>query len=295
MATNSGMVIVTDSASDIPQDYVQKYSIKVIPLYIHHNGKEYKDGVDISSNEIYKLQKEKNAIFKSSTPSPKDFCLLYNDLLQKHQNIISIHISSKLSAVLTSARMARRMLNAEGRIIIYDSFAGTMGCGLMAIAAAKAAISGYSQEKIISKLDFLRENVELYGTIDTLKYLRLSGRVPALANIISSILKIKPILGIENGAVGMAGIAITRYGSLVEITRRVVKRFKKEKWVVISIVHSLSLQEAEKLKEKLTAALNIVDFTITECTPVVGAHTGPGLIGIIVSKLDQDLYELFRM
>ncbi|MGM0366263.1 MAG: DegV family protein [Actinomycetota bacterium] len=294
MAGTSDFATVTDSASDVPRKYVKENGINVIPLYIHHNGKEYRDGVDITSNKIYRLQKEENAVFKSSSPSPKDFYRLYSELLQTHKKIISVHISSKLSAVINSARIAARMLNAEDRIIIYDSFAGTMGCGLMAIAAAKSVLKGYALEKIIAKLDFLKENIRLYGTIDTLKYLRLSGRVPALANIISSALKIKPILGIKNGIVGMAGISITRYGSLTEITRRVIRHFKKEKWVVVSIVHSLSLQEAEKIKQRLTAALNCVDFTITECTPVVGAHTGPGLIGIIVSKLDQDLYELFR-
>jgi len=287
--------IVTDSASDIPRDYIEKYGINVIPLYIHHNGKEYKDGVDINSNKIYRLQKEENAVFRSSSPSPRDFYTVYSNLLEKHQKIISVHISSRLSAVINSARVASRMLKADERITIYDSFSGTMGCGLMAIAAAMAALKGYTLEKILAKLDFLKENVRLYGTIDTLKYLRLSGRVPALASIISSALKIKPILGIKNGVVGMAGIAITRYGSLLEIVRRVTRHFKKEKWVVVSIVHSLSMQEAKKIKERLTSALNCVDFTITECTPVVGAHTGPGLIGIIVSKLDQDLYELFSL
>ncbi len=293
MIKKGELAVVTDSASDIPPEYVEKYGINVIPLYIHYKGKEYKDGIDITSNKIYTLQKEENAIFKSSTPSPKDFYILYNGLLQSHKKIISIHLSSKLSGVLTSARMAKRMLNSEDRITIYDSFAGTMGCGLMAIAAAKAAMKGYGLEKILPKLDFLKENIRLYGTIDTLKYLRLSGRVPALANIVSSALKIKPILGIEKGIVGMAGISFTRYGSLVEITRRVLKQFKKEKWVVVSIVHSLSLKEAQKIKAKLEPSLNYVDFTITEVTPVVGAHTGPGLIGIIISKLDEELYKLF--
>ncbi len=294
MEDSGSFAVVTDSASDIPPDYISRYGIAVIPLYIHHNGQEYKDGVDISAETIYRLQKEENAVFKSSTPSPKDFYLVYSELLKQYKKIISIHISSKLSGVITSARMARRMLNAEDRIIVYDSFAGTMGCGLMAVAAAKAARKGYSPEKVLPKLDFLRQNIRLYGTIDTLKYLRLSGRVPALANIISSALKIKPILGIRNGIVAIAGIAFTRYGSLREITRRVIRHFRKEQWVVVSIVHTLSLEEAERIKERLSSALHCVDFTITACTPVVGAHTGPGLVGIIISKLDADLYALFR-
>jgi DegV family protein with EDD domain len=133
----------------------------------------------------------------------------------------------------------------------------------------------------------------LYGTIDTLKYLRRSGRVPAIASQISRILKIKPLLGIKNGIVEMIGIAVTRYGSLKEITRRVIRDFKKEKWVIVSIIHTLSLQESKNIMRKIQSSLKCIDIMITECTPVIGAHTGPGLIGIIVSKLNQDIVDLF--
>ncbi len=288
------IAVVTDSASDVPLEYCQRYNINVVPLYIHHNGREYKDGIEINSDLIYKLQKDKKAIFNSSSPSPNDFYVLYKNLLEKYRQIISIHLSSKLSAVINSARLARDMLKAEEKIVIYDSFSGTMGTGFMAIAAAKAALRQYKTAKILEILDFLRENIKLYGTIDTLKYLSLSGRVPRLANIVSSIFKIKPLLGIKDGSVGMIGIAITRHGSIAEITRRVIRKFRKEDWVFAAIVHSLSLEESEKIKVKLTSYLKCIDFIITGCTPVVGAHAGPGLIGIIVSKLNPDIVKLFK-
>lgn len=285
--------IVTDSASDISKEFAEKYDIKVIPIYIHYNGNEFKDGIDISSNEIYNLQKAKRAIFTSSTPSPHDFVLVYDKLLKKYKKIFSIHISSKLSAVIKSARIARELLKAEKRIKIFDSLSGAMGTGFMVLAAAKAALKRYPYKKILSLLDFLRDNVRLYGTIDTLKYLRRSGRVPAIASFISRILKIKPLLGIKNGIVKMIGIAFTRYGSLIEITRRVIKDFRKERWVLVSIIHTLSLKESERIMRKIKSSLRCVDTMITECTPVIGAHTGPGLIGIIVSKLNRDIADLF--
>jgi DegV family protein with EDD domain len=285
--------IVTDSASDISKEVAGKYNITIIPIYIHYDGSEFKDGVDISSNEIYNLQKSKKAIFTSSSPSPHDFMLVYDKLLKKYKRIFSIHISSKLSAVIKSARIARELLKAEKRIKIFDSLSGAMGTGFMVLTAAKAALKKYSYEKILSLLDFLKDNVKLYGTIDTLKYLRRSGRVPAIANFISRILKIKPLLGIKNGIVEMIGIAVTRYGSLVEITKRVIKDFRKEKWVLVSIIHTLSLKESERIMGKIKSSLRCVDTMITECTSVIGAHTGPGLIGIIVSKLNRDIADLF--
>ncbi len=285
--------LVTDSASDISRELAEKYNINVIPIYIHYDGREFKDGIDIDSNQIYTLQKKKKAIFTSSSPSPHDFVQVYEKLLKEYEKIFSIHISSKLSAVIKSARIARGLLKAEKRIKIFDSLSGAMGTGFMVLAVAKAIIKKYSYEKILNSLVFLKDNVKLYGTIDTLKYLRRSGRVPAAASLISRILKIKPLLGIKNGVVEMIGIAITRYGSLIEITRRVIRDFKKERWVIVSIIHTLSLKESKKIMRKIQSSLKCVDTMITECTPVIGAHTGPGLIGIIVSKLNRDIVDLF--
>jgi DegV family protein with EDD domain len=285
--------LVTDSASDISREIAEKYNINVVPIYIHYNGKEFKDGVDIDSNQIYTLQKEKKAIFTSSSPSPHDFALVYEKLLKEYKKIFSIHISSKLSAVITSARIARGLIKAEKRIKIFDSLSGSMGTGFMVLMVAKAILKKYSYDKILFLLNFLRDNIELYGTIDTLKYLRRSGRVPAIASLMSRILKIKPLLGIKNGVVEMIGIAITRHGSLAEITRKVIRNFKKERWVIVSIIHTLSLRESEKIMKRIQYSLKCVSIMITECTSVIGAHTGPGLIGIIVSKLNRDIADLF--
>lgn len=285
--------LVTDSASDISREIAEKYNINVVPIYIHYNGKEFKDGVDIDSNQIYTLQKEKKVIFTSSSPSPHDFALVYEKLLKEYKKIFSIHISSKLSAVITSARIARGLIKAEKRIKIFDSLSGSMGTGFIVLMVAKAILKKYSYDKILFLINFLRDNIKLYGTIDTLKYLRRSGRVPAIASLMSRILKIKPLLGIKNGVVEMIGIAITRHGSLAEITRRVIRNFKKKRWVIVSIIHTLSLRESEKIMKRIQYSLKCVSIMITECTPVIGAHTGPGLIGVIVSKLNRDIADLF--
>ncbi|TET15594.1 MAG: DegV family protein [Actinobacteria bacterium] len=285
--------LVTDSASDISKEFAKKYNINVVPIYIHYNGKEFKDGVDIDSNRIYTLQKEKKAIFTSSSPSPHDFAQVYEKLLKEYKKIFSIHISSKLSAVIKSARIARGLIKAEKRIKIFDSLSGATGTGFMVLTAARSILKKYSCDKILFLLNFLRDNIKMYGTIDTLKYLQRSGRVPAIASLISGILKIKPMLGIKNGIVEMIGIAVTRRGSLAEIARRVIKDFKKERWVIVSIIHTLSFKESKRIMKKIQSSLNCVDTMITECTPVIGAHTGPGLIGVIVSKLNSDIADLF--
>lgn len=292
--TGSGdFAIVTDSASDVTKEIALKYNISIVPIYIHLNGKEFRDGIDIDSNRIYELQQKEKAVFSTSSPSPHDFVEVYKRLLKKHKKIFSIHISSNLSAVMKSALIARDLLDAKEKIEIFDSRSGTMGTGFMVIAVARALEKGYSSGKILRILSFLRKNIRLYGTIDTLKYLRRSGRVPAIANFASRLLMIKPMLGINNGVVGMIGISFTRYGSLREITRRVTRDFRKERWVMVSIIHTLGFDESRKILKRLQGSLNIVYSMITKCTPAVGAHTGPGLIGIIVSKLDREIADLF--
>ncbi len=285
--------VVTDSASDVSAELAGEYNISVIPIYIHYNGKEFRDGVDIDSGKIYRLQKEKKAIFSSSSPSPHDFMVVYEKLLKEYKNIFSIHISSKLSATIKSAIIARDLLKAEKRIKIFDSLSGTMGTGFMVLAAARAIVKKYPYNKILNILKYLRENARLYGTIDTLKYLRRSGRVPAIASFMSRLLTIKPLLGINDGIVGIIGVSVTRYGSLREITRRVKRDFKDERWVIVSIIHTLCLEESRIIISRLQSSLNMVDSMITACTPVVGAHTGPGLIGIIVSRLNREIADLF--
>ena len=285
--------IVTDSASDVPLDYAKQLDITIVPLYIHYQGQEFKDGIDIKSEQIYSLQKEKKALFMSSSPSPKDFIDVYSKLLETHEKIISVHLSSKLSAVMKSAKIAVDLLKAENRIVVFDSLSGTMGTGFMAIAAAKAVKKNYDFDEIIYVLNFLRANMMLFGTINTLRYLWRSGRVPAIARVATGILRIKPLLGIKDGLVEMIGLTITRWASLQEITRRAIKKFKKEKWVIVAVIHSLSKIEADKVMKKLKVNLNCVESMIVDCTPVVGAHTGPGLIGIIISKLDRKSAEVF--
>ena len=285
--------VVTDSASDISPEIAREYNISIIPIYINYNGKEYRDGVDIDSNKINRLQKKNKALFSSSSPAPHDFMVVYEKLLKEYKNIFSIHISSKLSATIKSAIIARDLLRAENKIKVFDSLAGTMGTGFMVLAAAKAAMKKYPHNKILRILKYLRKNIRLYGTIDTLKYLRRSGRVPAIANFMSRLLTIKPLLGINEGVVGIIGVSVTRYWSLREITRRVKRDFKGERWVIVSIIHTLSLKESKIIIRRLQSSLNMVDSMITACTPVIGAHTGPGLIGIIVTRLNRETADLF--
>ena len=287
------IALVTDSASDISADIAGEFGISIIPIYIHHDGSEFRDGIDIKPDDIYRLQMEKKAVFSTSSPSPHDFILVYGKLLKDFDRILSIHISANLSAVMKSARIARDLLKAEKRIEIFDSRSGTMGTGFLVLAAARAARKGYSLERIMGIVSFLRDNIRLYGTIDSLKYLRRSGRVPAIASFVSRLLTIKPLLGISGGQVGMIGIAFTRFGSHREIVRRATRDFKQERWVMLSVIHTLRGKDSRKMLSELQRSLNIVYSMVNKCTPAVGAHTGPGLIGIIITRLDRETADLF--
>lgn len=289
----SKIALVTDSASDITAEIAGEFNISIIPIYIHYDNREFRDGIDIEPDEIYRLQMEEKAVFSTSAPSPHDFVSVYEKLLKENDRIISVHISGNLSAVMKSALIARDLLQAEKAIEVFDSRSGTMGTGFMVLAAAKAISRGHGMAKIMGILEYLRDNIKLYGTLDTLKYLRRSGRVPAIASFASRLLTIKPVLGISDGEVGMMGIAVTRFGSLKEIVRRVLRDFRGERWVMISVIHTLRQDDSRKILFTLQKSLNIVYSMINKCTPAVGAHTGPGLIGIIITRLNREIADLF--
>jgi len=291
---SSGIALVTDSASDIDKATASGFDISIIPIYIHHNGREFKDGIDIDADTIYRLQIEEKAVFSTSAPSPHDFLSIYRDLLEKYSKIISIHISSRLSAVIKSARIARETLKADDRIEIIDSLSGSMGTGFMVLAAARAMRKGYGFKKIMDMLSFLKDNIRLYGTIDTLKYLQRGGRVHAIASLATRFLIIKPLLAINDGLVDIMGIAFTRTGSIREIVKRTVRDYRDENWVMAAVIHTLGEDESKKIMPALKRSLNVVYSLVSKCTPTVGVHTGPGLIGIIITRLDREIADLFN-
>jgi DegV family protein with EDD domain len=272
--------IVTDSTSDLPQELVSKYDIQVVPLQVLMDDQHYRDGVDLSATQFYQKLKNSAALPTTSQPSPGAFVECYRALLRKVDAIISIHLTEALSGTVRTARMAREILPGAN-IQVVDSHSTTMGLGGVVLEAAKAVKRGMKIDEVLKLVESLREKVGFLVTLDTLEFIKKSGRVSAMQAFLGSILQIKPILKIVHGKVEVLEKVRTRR----EAIRRMLNEFKSQIAVetkgVIAVMHTAAEGEAEKLRTLLQETFKNAEIIIGQAGPVLGAHVGPGALALI--------------
>ena len=181
--------IVTDSGSDLPTEMVKALDIKVVPVYIYFGDKSYRDGIDINPDELYKRLIEGPIHPTTTQPMPVDFSNIYKDLSRDTNEIVSIHLSAKVSGTVNSALQGRDMAGVQSRIEVIDSRAVSMGLGLVTLAAARLAKQGGTMEQVVSEARNVLEKIKLYGVLDTLKYLFAGGRITRAKAAIGGYLK----------------------------------------------------------------------------------------------------------
>jgi DegV family protein with EDD domain len=184
--------IVTDSTSDLPQELIEEFGITVVPAYVQFGGKTYRDGVDISQDEIYHKMVNDNIIIKTSQPPPGDFITVYKKLLEEANEIISLQVTSKLSGIYNSAIQAKEMIGAGKRIEVVDSMSTSMGLGLTTLSAARMAQAGDGMIEIMEEIKSSLARTHLWGIFDTLKYLLLGGRIGKAKALLGGMLRVKP-------------------------------------------------------------------------------------------------------
>jgi DegV family protein with EDD domain len=197
----SKVAIVTDSTADIPKDLVERYGIKVIPLYVNFEDRSYLDDrVDITSKQFYERLRSVKKQPTTSQPTPQDFIKAYSELLKENGSIISIHISKKMSGTYNSAEMARKELS-DSDIEVIDSELVHIPLGILVIKAAELARDGKSKEEILDAINKLKQKITVLFIPSTLKYLIMGGRIGRAKGLIASVLEIRPILTLRLGEV----------------------------------------------------------------------------------------------
>ncbi|MCL5985997.1 MAG: DegV family protein [Actinobacteria bacterium] len=276
--------MVTDSVCDLPKEIIEKFDIHIVPIYIKFGDMVYRDGIDITPNDVYHKLRDEGMVASTSSPSPGDFHQVFQRIADKFETILTITLSSKLTAVFQNACIAKNLL-PEKDIRVFDSGLASIGEGFLIWEAAKAIKKGLKVDEIVALLEKIKEKIKIFATIDVLKYLYRSGRVPALKVLLGSTLKIKPILTIQNGEVKLLAKIVSRAASINYICKQVVDLFKNQVPVRIAVIHALCEDVALDVKKRLEKSINCIETIITEVTPVIGAYVGPGLIGIIASPV----------
>ncbi|MDO8970616.1 MAG: DegV family protein, partial [Saprospiraceae bacterium] len=223
----------------------------------------------------------------TSLPSPQQVVDFYRGIAQKGDNILSVHIASKLSGTYSVIQMAARELVDEINVIPFDSGAGSAALGWMCREARRLEWAGASLTDIISRLERARQRLIVIFTVDNLEFARLSGRVNSLQSTLSSILKIKPIILLKEGLLYAGEKVRTRQKALDRILECVKERVGSQK-IVLAVVHAADPEMAREMVEKARRIFNIQELIVTELSIPVAAHLGPGTIGIIAIPVEED-------
>ena len=277
------MKIVTDCAADLTNDEIDALDINVVPLFI-----QFPEG-EVSSSEITPddfYQRLKNIaprIPTTAQPSAGIFTSIYKKLVEIGEDVISIHISSGLSGTIESARLGAAQL--PGKLVeMVDSLTLSGGERFQVLAAALGAKAGHKKEKILEKLSKIRAATEVIYTLDTLEYLQRGGRIGRVQALAGALLHIKPIIHVDksDGKYSTLGKERTIPKALEAITNHIASVYGKETPLWVSVLHGQLEEQAGKLAELIQGKVNVSKLEILRISPVLGVHTGPGIVGLAV-------------
>jgi DegV family protein with EDD domain len=270
------VAIVTDSTCDLPQDIVERLNITVVPMFIHFGDESYLDGVTITRESFYQQLVTSDVLPVTATPGSDAFLKVYRDLTEQGAtHIISIHISGTLSAVMNVATIAAQ--SAPVPVTVVDSGNLTLGTGFLAETAAHAAADGKGVEDILEMLDDQKSRTHVFAVLETLHYLRRSGRVNPLVATFGTLLRIKPLMKMHNGVSSAEKVRTSRMA-----VRRLIELFMEQVPLErAALVHTHAADEAEQLMLRVKRLLPAGPILSVDITPVFGVHLGPGAVGFV--------------
>lgn len=267
--------VVTDSTCDLPEATRAAHDITVIPLFINIGPQSYRDGVDLSRQEFYRQLPHYPHHPTTAAPSLGMFRETYERLADEGATeVLSIHISSSLSSTVDAARLAAQQTDAV-RVTVFDSRQLSMGTGFLVEMAARIAAEGRTLGEILAALDAQIARTFTAAMLDTMEYLRRSGRVNGAVAGLGNLLQIKPLLKMYEGVAGSERVR-TRDQAFKRLVALVAERAPLEK---LAIVHTHAAEAAEALRQQIAHLLPGGDIPSMDVTPVLGVHLGPGAVG----------------
>jgi DegV family protein with EDD domain len=268
--------IVTDSTCDLPQEIANQYGITVVPLYVNIGTQSYQDGVELSRREFYERLPDCQTPPTTSAPGPEQFRQVYEGLAADGATeILSIHISISLSTILNSARLAAQEIETAP-VTVFDSTQLSLGTGFLVLKAAQAAAAGHSAAEIVAMLEEQASRTYVFAALDTLEFLRRSGRVNGFQSGVGNLLNIKPLLKMHGGEPASERVR-TRKRALQRVIDLVNDLGPVEQ---LALVHTNAPEEAEGLRQQARHLFPEGQVPLSvDVTPVIGAHIGPGAVG----------------
>jgi len=270
--------VVTDSTCDLPAGTVEKYEIKVLPLYINVGEREYLDGIDITREQFYRQLPDFSSHPTTAVPSPLKFKAIFDALAEEGAtDILSIHISESLSAMVNVARAAAKE-TVSATIHVIDGHQLSLGTGFLVETAAKMVSRGHPLQEILDALQSQIKRTHVFAALDTLEFLKRSGRMHRWMSNLGSLLQIKPILTMYNGKPGNERVR-TRERAMKRLVEMLAAIGPIER---VALLHTNTPERIAELKKMAAHLLPMDDIMVEDITPVIGSHIGPGAVGFAV-------------
>lgn len=282
------VAIVTDSIACLTRELVEQYGIVIAPISICFRDKVYRDWVDITPNEAYELFLQEPERFTTSPASPGRYLEAYHEAGKQKKDILCITLSSKLSTGYDMACVAKEQAKAElphVSIEVLDSQVVTAAQGFVALAGARAAAEGKDLAEVVKAAEEMRSRANFLILVDTIRYVYRTGRIPKVASQVGSILNIKPILTMSSGLVCFSGAVRSREHGINRILKMMRDKVGQRP-VHVAVMHAFALEEAKRLKERVSSEFNCVELWLTEFSPVMGYATGTGTLGFAFYRDD---------
>jgi len=277
----SKVAVVTDSTTYLPPDLVKKHNISIAPQVLIWGEQTYKDGVEIQSQEFFTRLKTTKVMPTTSQVAVISFQEIFQDLTEKGYEVLAILVSSKLSGTVQSAIQAKDMMgSAREKIHVVDSQSVAMALGFQALTIARAIEDGASLNDAKSLAEKLYEYTGVFFAVDTLEFLHRGGRIGGAQRFLGTMLNMKPILAIQDGRVEGIERIRTKSKAIDRVLEMVVEKAKGKSPIRLATLHANATEEAKALLARAEQELNPVESFLTEVSPTVGTHAGPGTVGL---------------
>jgi len=276
------VAVVVDSGSCLPTDLLRQWDITVTPHEITVDGRTFRDGVDLHPDQFYELLKKRRGTLTTAPPRPQQFLETFIAAGKLAPNVLCLTLSSNFSTTYQSARAAAVLAGSRMsgvRVEVIDSQAAAGASGLIALAAARWAAKGYSMERVISGVNQLIPRVDLIAFLETLYYLGRSGRVGKLQAWTGSLLRIRPVTELKLGEARILEKPRSRAKAMQRLLDLMGQRVGRSQ-ITLNVMEADSREDAQVLLGKIQSEFNCREAILSEFPPVMGAQTGPGLLGV---------------
>ena len=274
----SKVALVTDSTAYIPQNLVDRYKIHVTPQVLVWGNETFRDGVDILPDEFYTRLAKTTVMPSTSQASPADFEKLFNQLLADGQSVLAILLSTKLSGTMASANQAWSLMDGAP-VVVIDSNTTAMAMGFLVLKAARAAEKGASLEECKALVESYLPRVGAIFCVDTLEFLYRGGRIGGATRLLGTALNIKPILELVDGRIEPAEKVRTRRKAQARMVELLGER-TGGKPLRVCAIHANSQADAQTVLEEVIRKYKVIEGLVSDVSPVVGTHVGPGTVAI---------------